>query len=674
MGLVKNLFAFAAVGILGLVGSSFSSSTSNSGAGYQYQPDQFDAKTLSATYPDPAAVELTSEDISVTLVSSTTTECSQSYQVSFSTSYTIYKNRQGSVYILVTDSAFTKQGDYPEVTDDQIAAGETIPEFEAKVFYIKGTGSTQGDVIIPRYLQFTTRFKMHVTGFYSPEAVDSYSNIKTVLLHDDIETIPENTFVGVPDTVQFKCMSSEAKSGWADGWTDSTNITYGYTPTDAEVKTMDTTKVSTTTTAGTGKDFLIGYLGEGQYNLPLVMTYDVKKADGTIENRNQELTIDASKGLYDAVGENLGVAKTSKMVDIRLGTGESVDSDSIIFYNIYKFTRDANQAIIPDLASGSFFAKAVVSFGENYDLSDFATYRQGRASSYAGYTQIDMSFDRTPGIYERLKASVYQNNLSDIEKGVLTIRYRLTSLSTGKYRIVHKENGESVTSTIKVDTPVDYVNLNNDKNNEVGFILQDQVHDVDKKVDYSFSGFSSIESMELIGLYFTVDMFKPSTGAIITKSSVSVRFGIVPMISDPALSNYTNINAMMIIAALIYIVVFAAGSVGYYFYKKWRFKNDEFRRVKPKLFLKNSIKNGVGFGLILLSILYIIARFNIMDTSVVAYNPLDVYVIIFTVAGAIFLGVAIKDAVFSIRDNKERKRAIKLHLGNDVVDDGTGTK
>lgn len=668
MRFTSFLISLLSIGLLGGSNLSFISSLKKA----NYEPSKENSvrhEVATAVYPDPSSVELTSEDLAVNITSSTTTECSQAYQVAFSSSITTFSNKEKNVYITITDSSFTKETDYEALGDEA-----TLPEFEAKVYSIQNVASTQGNVVIPRYLQYTTRFKMHVTGFYKNEVVDSYSNIKTILVHSDLESVPENTFVGVPDTVTINCMDSAPKEGWSENWTDAKNITYGYVPTETEVTALDTTKRAATQTPGTGKDFLIGYYGEGKYDLPLVITYNAKKSDGSIENRYQKLTLSSANSIYDGVGEGLGSSKNSKYIDINLGSGESIESDSIYFCNIYEYTRNSDQKIIPDFDKPSHHVKAIVSYSETYDLSDFITLKQGRASSYSGYTQVDLVIDKTPGIYKKLRESVYNNNKADIDSGVLTIRYRLTSLASGSYRLQHKENGTSQISTIKVDTPVDYFLLSKDKGNEVGFILKNSYKDEIKNIDYSFGGFSSIESMDFIGMYVTVDLFKYSTGAIVTKSSVSYRFGIVPMITNPTLSSYTDINAMMIIAIASYLVLFALGDLAYYFYKKRKFRNDEFRRLKPKQFIKHSLTNGFGFGLILLSILYIVARFAIMDTSVVAYNPLDVYVIVFTVAGAIFLGVAIKNAVVAIRDNKERKRAIKLHLGNDVVDDGTGTK
>ncbi|MDD7202498.1 MAG: hypothetical protein PUH55_11815, partial [Spirochaetales bacterium] len=84
-----------------------------------------------------------------------------------------------------------------------------------------------------------------------------------------------------------------------------------------------------------------------------------------------------------------------------------------------------------------------------------------------------------------------------------------------------------------------------------------------------------------------------------------------------------------------------------------------------------SAENFLGYALILSSILFITARWAMLKNTIVVFNPLDVWVIVFTLAGAIFLGFAIKDMVISIKETMERKKKEKLHLDSDIVEDGT---
>ena len=60
-----------------------------------------------------------------------------------------------------------------------------------------------------------------------------------------------------------------------------------------------------------------------------------------------------------------------------------------------------------------------------------------------------------------------------------------------------------------------------------------------------------------------------------------------------------------------------------------------------------------------------------MRTTVVTFNPLDAFVIIFAVAGLIFLGFTIKNMVVGFKNARKRKEAIRLKLDEDVADDGT---
>ena len=83
------------------------------------------------------------------------------------------------------------------------------------------------------------------------------------------------------------------------------------------------------------------------------------------------------------------------------------------------------------------------------------------------------------------------------------------------------------------------------------------------------------------------------------------------------------------------------------------------------------LRNLVGYGLILSSLLFIVARWALLQNTIVVFNPMDVWVIVFTIAGAIFLGIAIKDMVVSIKERAERKKKEKLHLDADVAEDGT---
>ena len=93
--------------------------------------------------------------------------------------------------------------------------------------------------------------------------------------------------------------------------------------------------------------------------------------------------------------------------------------------------------------------------------------------------------------------------------------------------------------------------------------------------------------------------------------------------------------------------------------------------MNNKRFLLNSLKNFIGFALVAAAGLFIYCRWGLLRTTVVVFNPLDAFVVIFAVGGAIFLGFTIKNLVVSFKNARKRKEAARLKLDEDVADDGT---
>ena len=70
----------------------------------------------------------------------------------------------------------------------------------------------------------------------------------------------------------------------------------------------------------------------------------------------------------------------------------------------------------------------------------------------------------------------------------------------------------------------------------------------------------------------------------------------------------------------------------------------------------------------------LIARFQKIDAAIVESNAttkIKTSYGEFTIAGAIYLGFAIKGIVTSVKNSKQRKKAERLHLDQDKDDDGT---
>ena len=78
----------------------------------------------------------------------------------------------------------------------------------------------------------------------------------------------------------------------------------------------------------------------------------------------------------------------------------------------------------------------------------------------------------------------------------------------------------------------------------------------------------------------------------------------------------------------------------------------------------------IGAFLIAGSIAFIFLRFMMVNPSIIAFNPLDPFVIAFGVSGLIAFGYFIKYLVLYVRQEKERRKIMKLKLDEDVDNDG----
>ena len=158
--------------------------------------------------------------------------------------------------------------------------------------------------------------------------------------------------------------------------------------------------------------------------------------------------------------------------------------------------------------------------------------------------------------------------------------------------------------------------------------------------------------------------------AMLAKSQASYKFAYLTVIDNQKVSVF-NWNIFLIIFLVAYVVLFAVGAFVLYKYKKEKYKNDEFKRVNDKKYLKSSILYGLGFMVIAYAIIFIFMRASGFANTIVAFNPTDPLLIAFAIAGMIIGGYFIVLAIKAIKTENERKKAIRLKLNEDVEDDGT---
>ena len=298
-----------------------------------------------------------------------------------------------------------------------------------------------------------------------------------------------------------------------------------------------------------------------------------------------------------------------------------------------------------------------------YDVKDFIGCEFTGLSTFSGYTAIDISIDISEAnVYQHLKANYYKAHIDDINNGKTRIRYRLTSLTLCSFRITYVENGVDVTKDVKIVTPVAQFKLERQTGNKVSFLLKDS--DV-------APGFTSdkMRSVSFVGLYVTLDLMGQKS--IIARSNVITRFGFLSVMPYSEKANLFNINAFLIILAVVYLALFVAGAIVLYFYLKNKYKNDEFRRMKNRPYIIKAILFLLGSMIVLFDIVFIVLRGSALNNAIVVFNPVDAYIIILSVLSVVIIGYFIKYLVGVITTEKERRRVIKLKLNEDVEDDGT---
>lgn len=621
------------------------------------------------------SVELDESNLSVSISKSSITETSQSYQVNFSSKITAYTTSDKVVYAKITDPSYT--GQETEQPDEELR-----PVYTSSIYRIMDIKKGKEDVIIPKTFKYGTKYIMNVNEIESHaiQPADA-EKITSILIPDSIEVIYPESFEGLTDKVTFKVMHEEDNAPFdASVFPEGANVIWGYEPNELELFKLDGMVFGAAKQFGTGNNYFIGYHGEGEYYLPLYIGYYLLEDGKEPEFKTQVLPISSSaQNNYDAVGDGTGFISFTKSVDIELEKNQSVDDERIFFLNIFEAEKDAESGkLLPVLEKEPenpgeeapncrYYSHAKPAYLMKDNIDDYVSYEFNNIATFAGFTSItiDMDINVEANIYEQVKSSSYTANKANIDSGYMQIRYRLTSFNLAYYRITYLSNDEPVTLNVPITTPVDSYNLPKASDNKVTFLLENN------KVAPDFSA-DKLIGLEFIGLYITLDLYVPSTNSIVTKSNVSTRFGvmeILPLSSQPVGSS--NINLTLLIVSLIYTVIYAVITIAYFIYSKNKFKNDEFRRVNPRQFFKTATIGYAGLGIVILDIMFIIFRFFRMDNSIVVYNPLDAYVIVFSIAAILVIGYYIRFFTIMIKTNIEKNKTKKLKLDEDVDDDGT---
>ena len=273
-----------------------------------------------------------------------------------------------------------------------------------------------------------------------------------------------------------------------------------------------------------------------------------------------------------------------------------------------------------------------------------------------------MSLGNLREMYSIQKASTYNNYKDQLDSGALYVRARLTSISTSSLEFIYEDGGTEKSVETVLSSPVAQVILKNQENS-ISFLVRNS------ELGENFST-AKIRQVNLLNLYVTLDLF--ASNGTVARSNVSTRFGIVAVMphQNQAPANF-DLVLFLVLEALIFVVLFAAGTVGLFLYRKAKYKNDEFLRVNPKKFFIRAAIALVCSYIVLLAVSAIVLRTGLFANAVVVYNPLDAFIIIFGILSILVIGYFGKYLVGAIKARNERNRVRRLKLDEDVPDDGT---
>lgn len=419
-------------------------------------------------------------------------------------------------------------------------------------------------------------------------------------------------------------------------------------------------------------NFYIGYYEEADKQFPAKLVYDLTYSNGKKETLSNTIIKKNTNGKYDGIGDYLGASSLNTFCDISCPNGSVLDKNSIKLVNVFeaKIVKENGNIVsrLPDYDHPYYVSGNLSASFKSFSFNDFLELKYNEVSTFSGYTSIKVgATSHGEEMYKTLRSSAYKKYQSQIEKGEFYIRTRLSFSGDSSYVLTFKDG-----SVVNQKTISSNVELSNDQNS--CFFL---IEGLDMNNLVNFDLYNVYIN---IGLYNTV-AYKEVSGSNI---SIGIRFNSVDLgfvdiydadgkvvIEKATNIKYFNYNAALIIAISIFTILYAGIIVFCYFYLKKKNANDEFKKMQTGQYIKTSVLGFLCIGSIIISILTILGRGYFVNNSFAVFNPLDVYIIIFSIASIILAGYFVRYFWILYKLYKEKKRNDRLKINQDVIDDGT---
>lgn len=661
--------------------------------------------------PDAAEVEADTNKLSALTISSTTTPSSHSFQFTFSTGGQGYADVTSTYLVAPSDDDY--QATSAEIDDLDIDGRtaldkrnsldenfDSIRDFNAYIFSI--TPTIGKPIILPRKI-----FRNHLFGL-SPSSIGvkafdfatlTFSNPINpshdinIYIPDNINNVYADSFINL-DTcssrIHFYVELSEEQVNeqWDADWNHGASVEYNYLYADhtgdvpglnGHILTRVTEyeyddkgniielEVENVVVPGVflarggaslfgdeDANYFLGYSKDGK-ELPLYLEYGIESSGGLVETRYEPFLLAGRGAVYNSVGAKISGWSTTISIDIKIGENETIDPESLIIHNIYP---KLPNSIAPD-ESVIYYIEPRVVFAKSYDISDFISVSFKGISSFMDYTSVKADITKgSEDIYQELNPSSYRSNETNITSGKSHIRHRITSLSQSQYLIVY---GQNSSQQFYVGSPINQYILSS-KVNRVSYIFRNS------EVDPSFSS-PSIRSLDFVGLYVTLDIY--GQNGPLARSAISIRFGFVRIMPLSDSPDVFGIDVLLTWMSIGFIVTYLLISTALFFILRERYKNNEFRRMKPRKFWFQSSLGLFGSLIFILFVTFITLRSTLFANAIVVFNPLDPFIIVTMITSVLIVGYFIKFIVVQTKAGNERRKAHKLKLDQDKNEDGT---
>lgn len=450
--------------------------------------------------------------------------------------------------------------------------------------------------------------------------------------------------------------------------------------TVAKTETSTSLKVSfSCDTDKFSKDYYIGYYNSDKY-LPGVIKCNLINKNGESKFGYGELLRVNDLLETNQAGVHLGQTSFDTYCDIVHEADYFVDLESTLkVLNIFNFDSSSKEI---DLENNQFLKVKVVNVSEDgstsksyvtYDINSFLSLDYAGRSNLNGYSSfkvnVDASSKEVDGEgYKSLGLSykrLYNSNEDAIKNGSMKVRTKFGFGGDSYYKISYKDGTYSKISDVSNSVDV------SSKGSSVYFLLNGLNHD-------------NLEDIQVIGGIVTLSIYNNSTYKDLSRTNIQIRFGYINFKindiknSDGTIAFYKNNNAydfnsdlfIGLSVGLVSFFYFGVSLVLFFIYSK-KYKDDEFRRINPRLYWKTNILGLFTIDCVLLFVEFTIVRVNLISNSLPIFNPCDAFICAFAVASLLLVGYFIKYFFVLIKAKYEAYRNEKLKMNSDVIDDGT---